>query len=163
MKVYIVVAGQYSDYHIERVFLDKEKADRYVELSQTMYNYDSPYIKTMETSDDYIIEKITYVDVYYTKGKDYEDIDVDILNTNTIDSTEDSLKRNEFYSYPSGTKELDISRVIYGDFDEDEIKEKYKKVCQDLMSQIDSLIEIEGWTETMIDEWLGQNVDKYLK
>jgi hypothetical protein len=117
----------------------------------------------METSDDVIIDKITYVEAFYTKGKDYEDIDVDILNTNTIDSTEDSLKRNEFYWYPSGTKELDISRVIYGDFDEDEIKEKYKKVCHDLMAQIESLVEIEGWTEQMIDEWLGQNVDKYLK
>lgn len=160
MKVYIVVAGQYSDYHIERVFLDKEKAERYVELSQN--GYDSPYIKTMETSDDYIIEKITYVDAYYTKGKEYEDIDMDILVTNTVDSTEDNIKRNEFYLYPTGTKELDISRVIYGEFDEDEIKEKYKRVCHDLMTQIESLVEIEGWTEQMIDEWLGQNVDKCL-
>ena len=29
MKVYVVTAGEYSDYHIERVFLDKDKAHRY--------------------------------------------------------------------------------------------------------------------------------------
>jgi uncharacterized membrane-anchored protein len=162
MKVYIITAGSYSDYHIERVFLDKENAERYVKLSQSNYGYDTPYIKVMETSDDKIIEKITYVEVYYNKGNSSEDIDVDILVTNTLNTSEGEVKRNEFFLYPSGTKELDIVRVIDNEYDEYEIKEKYKKVAQDLMTQIESLIKIEGWTETMVDEWLGENVDKYL-
>jgi hypothetical protein len=163
MKVYIITAGSYSDYHIERVFLDKEKAEKYVKLSQSNYNYDQPYIKEMETSDNAVIDKITYVEAFYTKGKNHEDIDVDIIITNTLNSSEDDVKRNEFYSYPSGTKELDISRVIDNEYNEDEIKGKYRKVCQELMTQIESLVEIEGWTENMVDEWLNNKVDEYLK
>jgi len=33
MKVYIVTAGDYSAYHIERVFLDKEKANIYAKMN----------------------------------------------------------------------------------------------------------------------------------
>ena len=31
--IYVVTDGEYSDYHIEGVFLDKEKAYKYAELN----------------------------------------------------------------------------------------------------------------------------------
>lgn len=50
MKVYIVTAGRYSDYHIKAVFTDEEKArkyanfssDRYIETYETDEAFDSP-------------------------------------------------------------------------------------------------------------------------
>lgn len=56
MKVYIVTAGEYSDYHICKVFLDKEKADKYVALETECDEFLSynMYVSEWETSDDKI-------------------------------------------------------------------------------------------------------------
>ena len=54
MKIYIVTAGEYSDYHICKVFLDKEKADKYVALETECDEFLSynMYVSEWETSDD---------------------------------------------------------------------------------------------------------------
>lgn len=52
-KVYIVISGDYSDYHIERVFQSKEKAEAYVKARNNI-----PKIETYELSDDNI-QKLT--------------------------------------------------------------------------------------------------------
>lgn len=54
MKVYIVTAGEYSDYHICKVFLDKEKADKYVALENEINPYEECWVAEWETSDDKI-------------------------------------------------------------------------------------------------------------
>ena len=46
MKVYIVTEGCYSDYHIEAVFLDKQKAESYI------VGWDGYHIEEFETADD---------------------------------------------------------------------------------------------------------------
>lgn len=51
-KVYIVTDGEYSDYHIERVFLSEEKSKKYATLKfGTMW---LDHIETYENSDDSI-------------------------------------------------------------------------------------------------------------
>lgn len=50
MKVYIVTHGSYSDYRIDKVFLNKKKAERYVETARK--GYDEPRIEEYETHDD---------------------------------------------------------------------------------------------------------------
>lgn len=52
MKVYIVTAGEYSDYHICEVFLDKEKAEKYVAVKNELYQYDECWVNELETYDD---------------------------------------------------------------------------------------------------------------
>jgi hypothetical protein len=163
MKVYIVVSGEYSEFGINKVFLDKSKAERYIELSKN--RYDNYYIRTMETSDENIIEKITYVRASYEKNNKWgnNDVDIEILVTNTLNDNENDLNGNWFWlNTYSNTKELQIERVLYRDYDE-EVKNKYTKACYDLMAKIESLISLEGWTEEMINDWLSQNVDKYLE
>lgn len=51
-KVYIVTTGEYSDYGIEAVFLDRALAERYVEQLRKDINYDSLQIEEhdVETS-----------------------------------------------------------------------------------------------------------------
>lgn len=67
MIVYIVTAGEYSDYHICRVFLDKEKADKYVELETACDNILSynMYVSAWETSDDDIDMNAKVVPYYF--------------------------------------------------------------------------------------------------
>lgn len=52
MKVYVITSGDYSDYHICAVTLDKEKAEKYAEHIDTGYQdvnveeYDTDHIDT---------------------------------------------------------------------------------------------------------------------
>lgn len=55
MKVYIVTMGEYSAYHIERVFLDKEKAEHWAEAQKdfTQPDYEEDIqVEEFETSDE---------------------------------------------------------------------------------------------------------------
>ena len=48
MKVYIVTSGEYSDYQIESVFSDKEKAEKYIDTHDSdmeIEEYDLDYYK----------------------------------------------------------------------------------------------------------------------
>jgi hypothetical protein len=164
MKVYIVSSGEYSDYSIDRIFLDKEKAVKYVELSQ--HGWSSTRLEEWETSDDNQIEEITYVYAHYSKGCNYraDKVTVEVRKTNNLDTGENKPDANYFwYSDYSGEKRVLIERVLNGNYEEEKIKKKYEKVCYDLMAKIDSLLTIEGWNEKMIQEWLGQNIEDYLK
>ena len=57
MKVYIVTDGEYSSYHIEDIFLDKDLAETYCAL-----HCPTGQIETYNTSDDNIKGKL---DIYY--------------------------------------------------------------------------------------------------
>ncbi|RYI30537.1 hypothetical protein EVU96_08975 [Bacillus infantis] len=164
MEVFLVVSGEYSDFGINRVFLSREKAEMYIEVASN--GYDSPRILKMETSDDLLIEKITYVRATYSKGNKWNpDVaEVDIHITNNLDDKESDINSNNFWSstYTEHT-ELQIVRVLHGEYDEGKVKEKYIKVCYDLMAKIESLIQLEEWTEEMVNEWLDQHVENYLQ
>jgi len=65
MVVYIVTSGEYSDYHIERVFLSYEKAEQFVALhnrNSDEYCYEEWNIEPRETFDECLSEEIK---VYY--------------------------------------------------------------------------------------------------
>lgn len=49
MKVYIVTSGEYSDYMINQVFLDREKAELYCAAQET--DWDKPRIEEYDTFD----------------------------------------------------------------------------------------------------------------
>lgn len=54
--VYVVTSGKYSDYGIEAVFLDKEKAEQYVEIANVgEYDpYDESRIEEYESDQDFV-------------------------------------------------------------------------------------------------------------
>jgi hypothetical protein len=44
-----------------------------------------------------------------------------------------------------------------GELEDDTIlKGRYEKICQDIMTECKSLIDIEGWNENMVNEWLEE-------
>lgn len=49
--IYIVTSGEYSDYHIDAVFLDKESAEIYCTIHNGKENYDFCHIEEYSVSD----------------------------------------------------------------------------------------------------------------
>lgn len=52
MNIYVVTEGEYSDYHIEGVFLTKEAAEKYMKL-HCYGKYDYPEVEEYETMDEH--------------------------------------------------------------------------------------------------------------
>ena len=92
MKVYVVTAGEYSDYHICKIFLDKEKAEKYVALENEINEYlcDQCWVDEWDTSDDSVdmdAKTATYYYAYITtdgeietdedEGQDFPEIRID--------------------------------------------------------------------------------------
>jgi len=59
MKVYIVTQGEYSDYRIVKVFLNKEKAEKYAKYNST--GYDECFVEEYDTYDENLITKKHYI------------------------------------------------------------------------------------------------------
>ena len=180
-KVYIVTSGVYSSYHICRCFLDKEKAETYLKLREDYGDsYEEPQIEEYELDDNTEFKPFQYIDVryYVFKGKETRiDYRLNLIKTNDVDfnntdieqgslnSVEELYNRTEYYEsaynygledYDGITKTISISRPVYlENLDEDYLEVKYKKICQDLLMEITSLIEIEGWDNEMIKDWLN--------
>lgn len=53
MKIYVITAGEYSDYHIVAVTTDKEKADNFVKVhnNSKRFYYDDAYVEEYDTDD----------------------------------------------------------------------------------------------------------------
>src|SRR5574340_466763 len=52
MKIYMVSRGQYSDYHIEALYTDKEKADRHAERLNEVDHYACSDVEEVEVRDE---------------------------------------------------------------------------------------------------------------
>ena len=70
MKIYIVTAGEYSDYHICEVFLERSEAEKYVAVRVTddYYHEDEIYIEEHDTYEGNIEtdDKVVYVYEFLT-------------------------------------------------------------------------------------------------
>jgi len=106
MKVYIVSTGSYSDWCINRIFIEKEKAYKYAEVL-----HDANNVEEYETSDDVIDAVID--NRLYIRGQiiwsTNESVDVRI----TVE--DDPFCPSNVYEYNESTKE-------------------WKKICSDLDS-----------------------------
>lgn len=79
MKVYIVTDGDYSDYHIEAVFTDKEKAEMYAALhcKDNVEEYDADVIEFDAKVEPWIAHHCYFTinhwhcdDIHYSKKYD---------------------------------------------------------------------------------------------
>ena len=66
MKVYVVTQGSYSDYHIEQVFLEREKAELYCKLHDTSGWGDHPELEEYDTYDDFVEEEKKSIKYLYS-------------------------------------------------------------------------------------------------
>lgn len=128
MKVYVVTRGSYSDFSIEKVFLDLNEAEKYCAVHNDDY-LDTPIIETYDTDDN---EKIVCDKVYKAF----------LFNVNNDGSIYVSA-RNVVYSLNPIKKEINHSKLYAietyfgqipyeGDFD----TKKFKKIVSDEVSKL---------------------------
>ena len=165
MKVYIVTDGEYSDYHIKRVFIDGEKAGRYLETS-------CGRIEEFNTSDDVDIEHITYTHVFYKWHKDEDCFDLYVRRTNSLDEVRGDIEYIYYTDQKGGKcpytrninspyRSISLRRIIAHDYDKERLKKKYLKVCHDMRKQIRYLREGLGYSPEQIREVLDNGLNSH--
>lgn len=147
-KVYIVTSGSYSDYGINRVFLDRGKAEKYAKTVRDVND-----IETYETSDDAEYQEYAEIDVEYCinpKWSWQKEFAVSFEHANTLDR-----EKREISAYNADDDAIWLVRTAPVNADTYVLERKYRRVCEDLYAQIRSLIDIERWTPDMVSEWLA--------
>jgi len=150
-KVYLITVGEYSDYHVERVFLSKEKAQAYAKARGNVVE-----IEEMVASDDDI--EIIMTDGKFLRGN--------IESDGTVLAWLDYECRNEGQYVPLGIYENycnishngDLSmgrRYTKTEWRGDETIAKFKKALTDIYAEVKNMI-AEGIDTSMINEALSE-------
>lgn len=144
MKVYIVTSGEYSDYMIRKVFLDKDKAEKYKEWLPN-----SNDVEEYDTSDDDIINE-SYrirIDLKWYPNKEEK------LIARSWKDCESDLNYNIYYDYSNYGdmgEELSVVRTVDLDnYSEQYWKDKFTKFIYDLRAYVNQL-KSEGFNEKFI-------------
>lgn len=116
MKIYIVTAGEYSDYHIVNIFTDKEKAEKYVALQNELNPHDEGWLTEWETADDKVDTNVK-VAHYYFCGMD---LDVGEINDDYAEETYPMIDKGDVII---NSDDYDISVYSKKSF------EHAKKIC----------------------------------
>ena len=143
MKVYVVTAGSYSDYHIAKVFTDKDKAEEYRE-----WLYDSNDVEEYETEDNLEVKK--YYRIYITTRVN---TDSKQLGPNISVTKGDSIFNGNYNYYNDFGKyfELSICRCVNAqNWNREFYVNKYTKALYDLVAIIKQKI-AEGASEDDIE------------
>ena len=144
MKVYVVTSGIYSDYSIERVFLDKNKASEYAEW----LGNDHVTVEEYDTSDNDYINKQYYVRVTLKWYKNKEEK----ISTTSYRHCESDYNYNYYTNYGVTGDELVVVRTVNADnYDEQYYKDKLTKHIYDLKAYVEYL-KTEGCDEKQIGE-----------
>jgi len=130
MKIYVVTSGIYSDYCIQRVFLNKEKAEEY-----RLWLRNANEVEEYDTSDDVLIEKKYHV---YVELKWYPDKS-EKINVSAFKDTESNSNYQRYTDYYDW-EQISISRIINAEnYDEQYWKDKITKVAYDLKAYVEYL------------------------
>lgn len=90
MKVYVITVGDYSDYHIVGVTLEKETAELFKKTHDKRYvkfeieEYDTDYIKMIGAKNAYIVVYDTYLKEFSLIRGDSDDYETSISVWKTI-------------------------------------------------------------------------------
>lgn len=146
MKVYVVTSGCYSDYRINAIFLDKDKAQKYADVI-----YDSNPIEEFETEDDNVETMIkeevgehTIVEVCIVDGKNPK---LTFSHSTHFDKKYDNFDTKDAIWYRR--------KINYTISEHDKIKEKAIKAAYDLLAFARSL-KAEGYTIDKINEIINR-------
>lgn len=121
MDVYVVTCGEYSDYHIDRVFTNYEKAEQYVALQNRNPNgYQEEWnIECYSTFDDILEGEIK---VYYLYRFNFRNGKPEIESIRIV-----GYQKKEFFQYRFGAESLPGLEFTL----EKEDEEKALKIARD--------------------------------
>ena len=128
--LYVVTSGCYSDYHIEAIFKDKEKAEFYCTC------HEDCDIKDWTLDDDRVFTVFDMVTISFTIRKDRED-NVSFRFRHLTEEDASYLAENrEGVSVYGDWMTIVLHRRLPSNYNEQKIKDKYTKVYQDLRAEI---------------------------
>ena len=153
MKIYIVTCGEYSDYYIDKVFTDKEKAEEY-----RKWRPESNEVEEYDTEDDCVIDK------YYKIVVDYRTYDYNRFENPNVRIERCNSKRKGYVHvsdyhkrcYTNQHTQIVLVRYISeANWNEEFYTQRYTKAVYDLMAQAKQLLS-EGWTDSQINAMWDQ-------
>lgn len=160
-KVYIVTSCEYSDYSIDKVFIDESVAKNYVEFNNKYDNSYEHYLEVYDLNEVKKFKEVNYVLASYevnTKNNTFE-LEIDIEKTNNIDWDESISNTTVYQPKSRFINEVYICRLITNEnYDEEFIKNKYKKVLHDLMDEVNHLLSL-GFSEYDINNQFKNNLN----
>lgn len=146
MKVYVVTSGEYSDYMIRKIFLDKDKAEEYKKWLP-----DSNDIEEYDTSDDDVMNKQYEIRVELKWYPNKEEN----LTARSWKDCEANHNYDYYFNYSDTWEELVVTRTVSGEnFDEEFWKDKLTKYIYDLKAYVEYL-KVEGFDEKQIRETIA--------
>ncbi len=162
-KVYIVTTGSYSDYRIRKVFIDEEKAKKYMKTVGEEDAYNEPQIEEWDIENNVPQRFILFRSEMRIKQNNEISFYMSHGKCNTFDDHIEGLNGNHYW-YRQGYIQICIFRSmniqeITLDI-EKKYERKYKKVLTDIHTEIKALKEIEGWTNEMVKEWFENKRSK---
>lgn len=143
-EVYIVTSGEYSDYSINAVFLDKAKAQRFKKVWNLVHNsYDKADIEVWELEEK---AQVT------TRASLEWDGDYNPQNLYISQEVNKRPMRVNYFNIKKPT--ITVGRSFDFETDEDVIVSKMQKICQDIWTQVQDKLQIEGLTDNQVRQWL---------
>lgn len=157
MKIYVVTTGSYSDYRIEKVFTNKDKAEEFAK-----WCYDSNDVEEYDTEDDIDVGKYYKICAQY-KVYDNGRNETPIVNVYNCANTNDGgnyTYLTDYHKYGSNYIVLTICRFVKANNDDKNFyKQKYTKVAYDTMAMIKQLV-ADGYSYDQINEMLKNKSDE---
>ena len=152
MKIYIVTCGSYSDYYIDKVFTDKDKAEEY-----RKWRPEANEIEEYDTEDDCVIDKYYKIVVDYSiyNYNRFEKPNIRIERCNCKDDSWISVYDYRNTSYQPHIRVVLRRYISETNWNEEFYTKRYTKAVYDLMAQAKQLLS-EGWTDKQINEMWSQ-------
>lgn len=157
--LYVVTAGCYSDYHIETIFKNKEKAEYYCSC------HEDCVIEEYGLSDDNIFTTFESViinfDIYNVKGRE-DKISFRFRHLAKEDAKWYMENRDSVSVYDEWVS-ICLWRRLPDNYDEEKIKQKYTKAYQDLRGEILYLLSEFDCSTYEKRRVANEYLEKYLK
>lgn len=145
MKVYVVTIGEYSDYEIAKIFLDKNKAEEFSNWIE-----ESNGVDEWETADDDFELDNLQNKVIVSASYDPYDDEVRIYTTKYYNPY--SFNRCSYYECVDKLhSSINISKVMPKDYSEEQVK----KILYDKYAEVKALL-AEGYTEHQVNEMINR-------
>ena len=132
--VYIVTSGEYSDYSIDAVFQDKNKAEAYCKC------HPNAEIEEWEFFDDNIYTPYNVVHIYMDISGNAKKICFDFQTLSKEDADYYMLNQDYATVYNAQHISLHLIRMLPKNYNRENIKDRYTKVFYDLIPEIKYLI-----------------------
>ena len=153
MKIYIVTCGSYSDYYIDKVFTDKDKAEEYRKWCRGAND-----VEVYDTEDDYEFKHFYKITVQYKNNDNGRNSEPTINVEKYVHEQmcDNYTSFSDMHRFGGRYVELYMVRYIPEEkWNEEFYRNKYTKAAYDLMAIARQRL-FEGFTDAQITEMFNE-------